>query len=421
MLEYRSPVFQQNLITLLLFVASVTCCFAQERIALVIGNGSYRHVGPLDNPGNDAELMAEALETVGFQVTKVVDSDQLSMKRAISEFGRNLREAGTDATALFYYAGHAVQSYGNNYLLPIDSNIQHQADLDLYGVEADGILRQLFAARVQTSIVILDACRNNPFERRTGLSNEGLAEMDAPVGSFIAYATSPGKVATDGFGENSPYTSSLAKAILNTSQPIEQLFKSVRVDVLNQTSGQQTPWDSSSLTRDFYFREPPKNDARFDAESSFWSTISDTKQPEQLELFLKIYPDSTFRSQAEERLAALRKPEEPAAEPVPQPGGVGQALSFTTPIARGDPQIVGRSIQEVFTTASPLFPPIEGLPEELWKDQKCSNCHQWTKELLCDQGKFYLSSNATRSLEREHPLGGSFKMNLRDWAQGGCQ
>lgn len=420
------------ILLLLCVVVLVTPALAAgERIALVIGNGNYSYVGRLDNPVSDANLMAETLAGAGFRVTKLTDVDQDQMKRGIAEFGSALRQAGNDATALFYYAGHAVQSFGRNYLLPVDSNLQHQADLVLYAVEADGILRQLSAARVQTSIVILDACRNNPFQNLSGFGDEGLAEMDAPTGSFVAYSTAPGRVATDGTGDNSPYTQALARAIQTEDAPIEQLFKRVRIDVLRATGGVQTPWDSSSLTTDFYFQQPADTTAGpSDKERAFWESVRDTGDVGQLELFLNLYPTSQYRDEANERIAALSNNGSSgngASGPtdLSPVGGLSPTITgpmtFDTPITEGAPEILGKSIREVFSTGSPLFPPFEGIPDELWKGQKCSNCHKWTRELLCDQGKFYLGPDAERSLAKKHPLGGSYKKNLAKWASTGCQ
>lgn len=380
---------------------------AQDRIALVIGNGDYSAVAALDNPVSDAELMASSLTRVGFRVTKVLNSDQAIMKRAVADFGRALREAGPETTALFYYAGHAVQSFGNNYLLPVDAAIRHQAELDLYGVEADWVVRQLYSARVQTSIVILDACRNNPFEHLSGFERQGLAEMNAPTGSFIAYATAPGNVALDGTSGNSPYTAALAHEIINTPQPIEQISKAVRLRVLRETGGAQTPWDSSSLTSDFYFR-PPESAPQLQvnqAEQNLWDSIKDSGNADQLRLYLRVYPSGVFRPEAERRLAALaRSPE----------------LSFTAPLPTGDDHVRGRAISELIK-GQPLFPPFEGIPDELWKGQHCSNCHQWTKELLCEQGQFYMTENSSRSMGKQHPYGGTFKQNVSKWAAAGCK
>ncbi len=164
---------------------------AEPRIALVIGNGAYEAVSPLTNPLNDAGLMARTLEELGFEVTLVGDADLGTMQGAISAFGRSLRDAGEEATGLFYYAGHGVQSFGRNYILPVDASLTDAADLSLVAIEAEAVLRQMASARNRTNIFILDACRNNPFPDSVGFGETGLAEMNAPAGTYIAYATSP--------------------------------------------------------------------------------------------------------------------------------------------------------------------------------------------------------------------------------------
>ncbi|GGE41533.1 caspase family protein [Actibacterium pelagium] len=385
--------------------------FAEERIALIVGNGAYQAISPLDNPVSDAALMASTLEAVGFKVTHLADASQAAMKRAVADFGRDLRNAGPETTALFYYAGHAVQSFGNNYLLPVDAQITHQTELDLYGVEADWIVRQLFSARVKTSIVILDACRNNPFENVSGFDSQGLAEMNAPTGSFIAYATSPGNVALDGTQGNSPYTLALADEIARSDQPIEQVSKAVRIRVINQTGGAQTPWDSSSLTSDFYFNRPAPGALDNVAEANLWNSVKNSSDPEQIKLFLRVHPNGSFSGQARALLLAM---------PTPKPStGAAPRLAFDAPLPEGDPHIKGKAIAELIN-GSPLYPPFEGVPEELWKGQKCTNCHQWTRELLCEQGQFYVAGNSDNSLAKLHPYGGTFKSNVRKWASAGC-
>ncbi|MEM9781943.1 MAG: caspase family protein [Pseudomonadota bacterium] len=226
---------------------------AEERIALVVGNGAYQRVTNLDNPVSDARLMARALRRAGFDVTLVTDGAQRRMQDAIVEFGRRLRQAGPGTTALFYFAGHGVQAAGRNFLIPTDADIRDQADLDVTAVPVGWIMGQMESAGT-TNIVILDACRNNPFARSyRSASAGGLARENAPTGSFIAFATAPGQVAADGIGDNSPYTAALARAIALPGLAIEQMFKQVRVDVLAETGGAQVPWESSSLVGDFYF------------------------------------------------------------------------------------------------------------------------------------------------------------------------
>lgn len=214
---------------------------AEPRLALIVGNGNYRDVVSLDNAVHDARLMSETLREKGFEVTVLVDADQVSLNQAIAQFGRDLRVAGNEAVGLFYYAGHGVQSFGTNYLLPIDAVLTDAADLTLVAVQAEAVLRQMASARNRTNIVILDACRDNPFVAIPDMNDNGLAEMNAPTGTFIAYSTAPGAVALDGIEGNSPFTHALARQIGTPGEPIEQIFKSTRVAVLEATQGLQTP------------------------------------------------------------------------------------------------------------------------------------------------------------------------------------
>ncbi|MEL6264405.1 MAG: caspase family protein [Pseudomonadota bacterium] len=214
---------------------------AQSRHALVVGNAGYTAVAALANPGNDARLMARPLREADFEVTLVRDADQRQMKREIAAFGRRLREAGPGAIALFHHAGHGVQAAGRSFLIPVDVDIRDEADLEIEAVPADWIPTRMESART-TNIITLDACRNNPFQRRFRSARDGgLARMNAPIGSFVAFSTAPGAVAADGDGRHSPCTAALARAIPTAGQPIEQMFKKGRIDVIARTGGGQTP------------------------------------------------------------------------------------------------------------------------------------------------------------------------------------
>ena len=172
---------------------------SSKRIALVIGNGAYTKAPPLKNPPNDARDMAATLRTLGFDVTSGINTNQRDMKRLIREFGQKLKTGGS---GLFYYAGHGVQSKGRNYLIPIDADIQSEAEVEDAGVDASLVLNYMDDAQNGLNIVILDACRNNPFSRSFRSASTGLAQVDAPTGTLIAYATAPGRVASDGTGQN---------------------------------------------------------------------------------------------------------------------------------------------------------------------------------------------------------------------------
>jgi uncharacterized caspase-like protein len=239
-------------LTLLLVFASNVFCRQEERLALLIGNGHYTHGGSLDNPVNDVRAMKRALEGLGFSVMKYEDCSQKAMKRAMDKFGRQLR--GKDV-GLFFYAGHGVQVNGHNYLLPVDAKLDTEHDAEYDCVRADRILAKMEGAGSRTNIVILDACRDNPFERswRRGSKGSGLASMKAPSGSLIAYSTAPGETALDGRGENSPYTSALLKHIGTPNITVMQMFTRVRSTVKKKSDDQQTPWESTCLDGDFYF------------------------------------------------------------------------------------------------------------------------------------------------------------------------
>ena len=196
-----------------------------RRVALVIGNGAYTSVPGLKNPPNDARDMAAMLRTLGFDVISGVNLNQRDMKKLIREFGMKLKGGGS---GLFYYAGHGVQSKGRNYLIPVDANIQSEAEVEDSGVDAALVLNFMDDAQNGLNIVILDACRNNPFARSFRSANDGLAQVDAPTGTLIAYATAPGRVASDGSGQNGLYTSELLKQMRLPSVSITEMFMRVR-------------------------------------------------------------------------------------------------------------------------------------------------------------------------------------------------
>jgi len=249
---YTAPMhlIRSALFTLVMLFSAAAA--AETRIALVIGNSNYAS-GPLPNPANDAQMMADTLGSLGFEVIARRNADQNTMKRAIQEFGSRLEKGGPSAVGLFYYAGHGVQLNGRNYLIPTTAQIDREGDVEIEAVSADWVIEQMRYARNRLNIVILDACRNNPFTRSMRSVDHGLATMDAPAGILIAYSTAPGAVAMDGNGRDSPYTEALSQAMRNQHEPVEQIFKHVRVGVMSATANKQVPWESSSLTGDFYF------------------------------------------------------------------------------------------------------------------------------------------------------------------------
>lgn len=222
----------------------------QKRVALVIGNSSYQTANELSNPANDAEDMAKALSELGFEVIKVLDANYKQMDNALERFNSKLAPG---VVGVFYYAGHGIQVNGENYLIPIDAQLRNEKDVDYEALPVGKVQNAI--ERSGISVIILDACRNNPFSRRwyRNVRSSGLAPIEASAGSYIAFATAPGKVAEDGRGRNGTFTSYLLKYIKEPNLPIESLFKKVRLAVMKETGRQQIPWEYSSLTGEFSF------------------------------------------------------------------------------------------------------------------------------------------------------------------------
>jgi len=252
----KSFIIRCGLLLVLLTFFELSCLQGQtpdkeNRVALVMGNAAYLN-GPLKNTVNDARAMAEVLSASGFEVIlKENVLNQNEMKKAVREFGMKLKTGGT---ALFYYSGHGMQVNGFNYLIPTQAVMHIEQEIEYEALDMGFILAYMESARSDVNIVILDACRNNPFSRSFRDTKQGLSTMVAPTGTLIAYSTSPGSVASDGDQEYGLYTRALLQHMQRPGVKVEDVFKGVRADVLDRSGGQQTPWESSSLVGDFYFR-----------------------------------------------------------------------------------------------------------------------------------------------------------------------
>ncbi|RXT46580.1 caspase family protein [Bradyrhizobium betae] len=224
----------------------------EQRVALVIGNSNYQNAPQLANPDNDAESMAQFLNSAGFEVVAATDLTQNDMLRVVQDFSAKVSARGPNTVAMVYYAGHGVQLAGENYLVPVDAKVSSQTELVNNSVRLVDVMSTLETIPSRMRIVILDACRNNPFPNVND-AGRGLAIVDAPNGSIVGYSTAPGAEAQDGTGGHSPYTQAFLNVAREPNVPIEQLFKRVRLQVNETTSGAQIPWESSSLTSDFTF------------------------------------------------------------------------------------------------------------------------------------------------------------------------
>jgi uncharacterized caspase-like protein len=342
-------------------VASLPCAAAGTRVALIIGNSDYANANlKLPNPVNDATAMQRALKAAGFETIVRLNAKRLDFYRAVDEFGTRI---GRDphAVGLFYYAGHGVQAEGVNYLIPVDADIQSEADLDANAFDAGRVLRAMKTAQNEMNIVILDACRDNPLPKTRGIER-GLARMDAPSGTFIAYAAAPGQSAQDGAdGTNGVFTGELVKAMAETGVPLEEMFKKVIAGVKADTHGSQQPWSEASIQGDFYFHaagQPPASAPQLPPGAP--ATASRTPAADEMaaykaaeasntlagwQIFKRNYPNSAYAAAADIRIASLTPsraaasaPREAQVQPQSQPQAQPQAQPAWSPV---DPGMVG--------------------------------------------------------------------------------
>lgn len=338
--------FSLRVCVFFVLLPSLPCVAAETRIALIIGNSDYANANlKLTNPVNDANAMQRALKAAGFDTIVRLNAKRVDFYRAVDEFGTRI---GRDphAVGLFYYAGHGVQAEGVNYLIPVDADIQSEADLDANAFDAGRVLRAMKTAQNEMNIVILDACRDNPLPKTRGMER-GLARMDAPSGTFIAYAAAPGQSAQDGAsGTNGVFTGELVKAMAETGVPLEQMFKKVIAGVKADTHGSQQPWSEASIQGDFYFHgagqpaasTPPATATAPPAagrspaadEIAAYKAAEASNTLAGWQIFKRNYPNSAYAATADIRIASLTPsrvaapaPREvqapPQTQPQPQP------------------------------------------------------------------------------------------------------
>jgi uncharacterized caspase-like protein len=313
---------------------------ASNRCALVIGNAAYP-ASPLRNAVNDAKAMAQQLRTLGFKVVELHDATKARMEQGLAELGGLL---GTgQGVGLVFYAGHGIQLDWRNYLLAVDAAPQSAAEVPAHSLDVQQAVDALRGAQTRINVIVLDACRDNPFG--TASMPRGLAPMDAPPGTYFAYATSPGNVADDGGAQgNGLFTHYLLKEMAQVGAPIEAVFKRVRLHVRQASRGRQIPWDSSSLIDDFVFATgerlpaPTRDDnaAAYAAERADWDRIAASPRAEDLYAFLQRYPTGLFAEIAAARLERLDRVrvvaqaarDEPAQDPARRRYAVGDAYEW---------------------------------------------------------------------------------------------
>lgn len=303
---------------------------SERRVALVVGNASYR-TSPLKNPQNDAVAVAASLRKLNFEVIERHNLSREAFSLVVREFGDRLKGANV---GLFYFAGHGLQVKGRNYLVPVDVDIAREDEVPYRSLDLNEVLDKMDSARTPVNLLVLDACRNNPFARSFKLSQVGLAPVDAPQGTLISFATAPGSVAQDGEGANGLFTGAFLKHMGTQGLAVEQMFKRVRVDVARASNNQQVPWESSSLNRDFSFAMTPAmpgallapsgagGSTELSLELAFWESVRDSRNSADFRAYLEQYPQGRFASLARVRLQAVApvaEPSTPARTGAPSP------------------------------------------------------------------------------------------------------
>ncbi|MBI1890478.1 MAG: caspase family protein [Burkholderiales bacterium] len=278
------------------------------KIALVIGNSTYGN-SPLKNPENDARAFADTLKSFGFDVTSVLNGSKQNMHTATSAYLDQL--AKRKCVGVFYYAGHGVQLAWKNYLIPVDAKISSLEDVQQEAFDLTYLMSGLTKASNPMNVVILDACRDNPFGTSKEPEQKGLSQIDAPHSTILAYATAPGNTASDGGGENGLYTENLLREIKVKDAKVEDIFKRVRLNVRKASKGSQIPWESTSLEYDYYFHPSAQETVQPDPEQAFseerrlWEEIYTATSAAPFEDYLRRYPSGRFAELAQQQLNTL--------------------------------------------------------------------------------------------------------------------
>lgn len=416
---------------------------ADKRVALIVGNSAYVNIPRLENPRNDAKLIADTLRTLGFTLVggnAQLDLDKEGLDRAVQEFGGQLQ--GADV-ALFYYAGHGIGIRGTNFLVPVSANPIREADVDFQMLDSNLVLRQMEGAGAKLNIVILDACRNNPFSGR-GLrsSNSGLSQMQAPEGTMISFATQPGNVALDGADGNSPYTTALAAAMRKPGLDIFRTFNEVGLAVSAATAGAQKPFLTSSPIQGEFFFGPPNPAAQAavaaiaapsqpDLALQAWSVIQNSTSVAVVEDFIRQFSTTPYGSMARARLDELRKSQVAVAAP-PQVAAPSAPAAAASPAQPSGPNATAGLFQSNPISAPPAQNQERVLrPKDVFKD--CDVCPEM---IVVPAGTFTMGSplsekGRTGDEGPEHLVAfarpfavGKFSVTFAEWdacvAGGGC-
>lgn len=422
-------------------------------VALVIGNARYRS-SPLGNPVNDARAMEKTLKSLGYDVVTALDADRVAMQKAILAFADKLANGGA---GVFYYAGHGVQVRGLNYLIPLGHKIRSEASVRFEAISLDAVLEQMGQPRPErTNIVILDACRNNPFSNRFSGSGAGLALVNAPTDFFVTYATAPGAVALDGDAKdrNGVYTAAILKSLRVPGLRVEDVFKRVRAEVSFKTRRKQIPWEASSLVRNFVLNNPKKkpqpkptqsaglnqkqverivNRARNDssADLAFWNAIKDSQFEGDYKAYLEAFPGGKFAPLARLRARRYTGREPPKTVPGGQPSRATVAAVSPRPAAQSAARKNAKS--KGTQVAVGVFPKSGGSQRYAPGKKEFRDCAECPEMVVVKPGRFTMgASNGDASEKPPHRVTiktrfalGKYPVTLAQWNAcadaGGCK
>jgi uncharacterized caspase-like protein len=372
-------------------------------VALVLANAAYQHTPRLLNPVRDGQAIANKLRELNFDVITGFDLTSAESEALVARFGKEVRGA---SVALFYYAGHALQLDGENYLLPVNAAVEDEAALDFEAIRLDTVLRQM-SRETGARLVFVDASLANPLADHLSASGGnallGLAEPPAPKGGgggLIAFASPPNQVIEEVVGVHSPFSGALLEELGKANATMADVMAAVEGQVAQATGDKQKPWIISSLTDDVVLRAVDMNAPLIVGGSDEPAAAGQTQAA--------VTPPAAGQDQAAIEELRAQIPELASDAPI----------FFDIPIQFGDPAIDGKSISTLIQ-GKPLFSPIEGLEPKVWENH-CSACHQWTKERLCEQAKMYVTKDVM-IMRLPHPLGTRFKVALAHWSQNDCQ
>ena len=430
-----------RLIGLLILCVAATGAWAAQarRVALVMGNGAYKHTSPLTNPANDATDMAAALKRLGFDVVEGRDLDESGMRRTIKRFAELL--TGADV-GLFFYAGHGLQVGGYNYLVPVDARLDNAAGLDFELIRLD-VVHRTMERETKTNVIFLDACRDNPLSRnlarsmgtRSSQIGKGLAVVESGVGTLISFSTQPGNTALDGEGHNSPFAGALIKHISNPREDLSTLLIQVRNEVMAATRDQQIPWEHSALRSKFYFAAVPPSEpatvapARLSEAAEAWDRAKDATSIAVLEAFITRYKDTFYADLARARSDDLKRQQVTVAAP--------PRVLTPAPAKTAEPAVPAVAI-------TPTPSSCGGVMALVGKDKRClkptdsfRDCGECPEMVVSQAGQFIVGSPADeksrgdgegpqRSVKISYPFAaGKFEVTFADWdacvAAGGCK